>query len=196
MSHPNALGGNSTLNLRTDGTTPPRPQILPARFTHTPAMSDRIPEPGPGPELGPGLGLSLGLGLAQDGDAVPAQAHHDPVAVAEQIGRPRTATTTAEIDSTINHPGSVRINVKGAFIVDQGSSSPTAAAPHFNGRGSPDHQTKDIRLPNHTAVVSHIAIDVSSLRSPAPRAQTRDGFELLPRSRDVSLDRTQERASD
>lgn len=75
-------------------------------------------------------------------------------------GRPRTATTTAEIDTAITHPGSVRINVKGAFIVDQGTSTPG------NGQGSPTyqehsgHQTKDIRLPNHTAVVSHVAIDV------------------------------------
>lgn len=92
----------------------------------------------------------------------------DAVAAAEQIGRPRTTTTTAEIDSTINHPGSVKINVKGAFIADQGSSSPTGPAFNFIGRGDysgpthePDHhQTKDIRLPNHTAVVSHIAIDV------------------------------------
>lgn len=73
----------------------------------------------------------------------------------EEIVRPKTATTTAEIDSTIIHPGSVKINVKGAFIVDQESTTPR------NGRGSPDHhQTSDIRLPNHTAVVSHIAIDI------------------------------------
>lgn len=69
--------------------------------------------------------------------------------------RPRTATTTAEIDTTLIHPGSVRINVKGAFIVDQESTTPA------NGRGSPTyHETKDIRLPNHTAVVSHVAIDI------------------------------------
>lgn len=99
--------------------------------------------------------------LSHDGHSAP----HDPVAAAEQIGRPRTTTTTAEIDSTINHPGSVKINVKGAFIVDQSSSSPVGA--NFNGRGSPDHhQTKDIRLPNHTAVISHIAIDVSRLDTP------------------------------
>lgn len=100
---------------------------------------------------------------SQHGGNAHSSAGQDPVAAAEQIGRPRTATTTAEIDSTINHPGSVKINVKGAFIVDQGSSSPTAQA--LNGRASPDHQTKDIRLPNHTAVVSHIAVDVSL---PAP----------------------------
>ena len=66
----------------------------------------------------------------------------------------RMRTNTAEIDSTIIHPGSVKINVKGAFIVDQDSGSPNGSV---NG-GSYD--TKDIRLPNHTAVVSHIAVDV------------------------------------
>lgn len=90
---------------------------------------------------------------------LPAQ---DAPAPGETTGRPRTATTTAEIDSTIIHPGSVKINVKGAFIVEEGSRSPGAHS--LSGRsGSPDnhHQTKDIRLPNHTAVVSHIAVDVS-----------------------------------
>jgi type II pantothenate kinase len=74
-------------------------------------------------------------------------------------GRPRTGTAdTAEIDETLSHPGSVRINVKGAFIVDQDTATPTTP----DGRsGSPGrHETKDIRLPNHTAVVSHIAVDV------------------------------------
>jgi hypothetical protein len=82
----------------------------------------------------------------------------------------RTATTASEIDTTLSHPGSVRINVQGAFIVDQdagspgtnGSSSQSVAPAAVVRRGSPDrHETKDIRLPNHTAVVSHIAIDVS-----------------------------------
>jgi len=74
-------------------------------------------------------------------------------------GRPRTGTAdTAEIDETLSHPGSVRINVKGAFIVDQDTATPTTP----DGRsGSPGrHETKDIRLPNHTAVVSHIAVDI------------------------------------
>lgn len=69
----------------------------------------------------------------------------------------QTGLPTVNIDSTITHPGSVRINVQGAFIVDHesyppsGSRSPTSRA---------DIESKDIRLPNHTAVVSHIAIDV------------------------------------
>lgn len=69
----------------------------------------------------------------------------------------RMRTNTAEIDSTITDPGSVKINVKGAFIVDQDSGSPNGSS--VNG-GS--HDTKDIRLPYHTAVVSHIAVDVRS----------------------------------
>lgn len=74
--------------------------------------------------------------------------------------RPRTSTNTAQIDSTIIHPGSVKINVQGAFIVDQESATPVNGGASLNG-GS--HDTKDIRLPNHTAVVSHIAVDVSTL---------------------------------
>ncbi|EPQ66496.1 Bgt-4605 [Blumeria graminis f. sp. tritici] len=66
---------------------------------------------------------------------------------------------TAEIDNTIIHPGAVKINVKGAFIVDQDSTIPNAnhAAATANGGC---HDTQDIRLPNHTAVVSHIAVDI------------------------------------
>jgi hypothetical protein len=89
-----------------------------------------------------------------------------------QVVDPRTADI--DLDTTLSHPGSVRINVKGAFIVDQGTTTPASS----NGRGSPNHhETKDIRLPNHTAVVSHIAIDVCNpfFRVPASRARTRTG---------------------
>ena len=75
-------------------------------------------------------------------------------------------TNTAEIDSTITHPGSVKINVKGAFIVDQENASPGAASATSSGSlNGGTHDTKDIRLPNHTAVVSHIAVDVGSIFS-------------------------------
>lgn len=67
----------------------------------------------------------------------------------------RTRTNTAEIDNTISHPGSVKINVEGAFIVDRDSTSPNRS-----GIDGANHETTDIRLPNHTAVVSHIAVDV------------------------------------
>ncbi|KAI1149960.1 fumble-domain-containing protein [Nemania diffusa] len=75
--------------------------------------------------------------------------------------RPRamTSTTTAEIDSAISHPGSVRINVQGAFIVDGTEQPNTPANGYANINGS-YHEGKDIRLPNHTAVVSHVAVDI------------------------------------
>lgn len=79
---------------------------------------------------------------------------------------PRTVTSLEEIDSTIIRPGSVKINVKGAFIVDPDMATPSNGNGNGNGngRGSPTHhETSDIRLPNHTAVVSHIAIDVRFL---------------------------------
>jgi type II pantothenate kinase len=79
------------------------------------------------------------------------------VAVANPNGLLRTRTNTAEIDSTIIHPGSVKINVTGAFIVDQDSCSPKEIELNVNAN---HYDTKDIRLPNHTAVVSHIAVDV------------------------------------
>lgn len=52
---------------------------------------------------------------------------------------------------------SVKINVEGAFIVDD----------EANGRNGTNtegiyYEHKDIRLPHHTAVVSHVAVDVSS----------------------------------
>ena len=52
-------------------------------------------------------------------------------------------------------PASVKINVEGAFIVDDETVGK-------NGEGSEyvHYEHKDIRLPHHTDVVSHIAVDV------------------------------------
>ncbi|CAG8951836.1 hypothetical protein HYFRA_00005640 [Hymenoscyphus fraxineus] len=87
----------------------------------------------------------------------PAQGPHEIPASPSSSGAKhlRMRTNTAEIDSTIIHPGSVKINVQGAFIVDQDSVSPSGRNTHGGS-----HDTKDIRLPNHTAVVSHIAVDI------------------------------------
>jgi len=62
---------------------------------------------------------------------------------------------------THSHPGDVRINVKGAFIVDVSPPS-TPPVQDFETEGY-QHDPNDIRLPNHRAVVSHIAVDVSAL---------------------------------
>lgn len=55
-------------------------------------------------------------------------------------------------------PASVSINVEGAFIVDE-------VAPQLNGHASEfvHYEHKDIRLPHHTDVVSHVAVDVRAL---------------------------------
>lgn len=94
-----------------------------------------------------------------DGDGTGAESHK--AVATSQPARPlRMRTHTAEIDSTIIHPGPVKINVKGAFIVDRDSD---AGSPHGHSHpNGPSHETKDIRLPNHTAVVSHIAVDVGA----------------------------------
>jgi type II pantothenate kinase len=76
---------------------------------------------------------------------------------------------TKEENEAIRHPGDVRINVKGAFIVDEevdttAEESGTPPGVAFDDNGY-QHDSKDIRLPNHKAVVSHMAVDVSY---PAP----------------------------
>lgn len=60
------------------------------------------------------------------------------------------------LEKAITNPGAVKINVKGAFIVDEDprSKSPVRLdGVHYEGH--------DIRLPHHTGVVSHVAVDVS-----------------------------------
>ena len=77
------------------------------------------------------------------------------IAGAEETGKHQQhqrRTTQPDIQDAITHPGAVRINVQGAFIVDDDPTTPQS--------DDYEHDTKDIRLPNHTAVVSHIAIDV------------------------------------
>lgn len=59
------------------------------------------------------------------------------------------------LEDAIFNPGAVKINVKGAFIVDdepQSRSPVEAEGVHY--------KNKDIRLPHHTGVVSHVAVDV------------------------------------
>jgi type II pantothenate kinase len=83
--------------------------------------------------------------------APPSQPHEtSPLAVA---GRPRRTTVQSDIQEAILHPGSVRINVQGAFIVDEEQPGTPQSEDY-------EHDPQDIRLPNHTAVVSHIALDV------------------------------------
>lgn len=83
------------------------------------------------------------------------------------VKRRRISSSAADMQSTINQPGPIRINVEGAYIVDDhdydGHSTSNGASPSSspgNEEHSYSHQNHDIRLPNHTAVVSHIAADI------------------------------------
>ncbi|MCJ1422929.1 hypothetical protein MMC29_000809 [Sticta canariensis] len=68
---------------------------------------------------------------------------------------PPLTRNISTIDSTILSPGAVKINFQGAFIVDDEELPATS-------EDGPQHDSKDIRLPNHKAVVSHVALDASS----------------------------------
>ncbi|KAI5301008.1 hypothetical protein KEM55_003288, partial [Ascosphaera atra] len=57
------------------------------------------------------------------------------------------------VRDTLENPGAVKINVRGAFIVDE---EPKQAALIRNNNG----KTRDIRLPHHTGIVSHVAVDI------------------------------------
>lgn len=59
------------------------------------------------------------------------------------------------LNDTILSPPAVNINVQGAFIADQVASY-TGSQPDHGAQ----HDTRDIRLPNHKAVVSHVALDI------------------------------------
>jgi type II pantothenate kinase len=91
-------------------------------------------------------------------------AHSSSAASISIPTRPRRTTVQSDIQETILHPGNVRINVQGAFIVDEEQPSTPQSDDY-------EHDSKDIRLPNHTAVVSHIAVDVSLPRSSRARAR-------------------------
>ncbi|KAB8338810.1 hypothetical protein FH972_021754 [Carpinus fangiana] len=75
--------------------------------------------------------------------------------VTSRPATPPQLETLANKDS-IRHPGDVKINVEGAFIVDSDASH----SPRLDPLDDYEHDGNDIRLPNHTAVVSHIAVDI------------------------------------
>ena len=84
--------------------------------------------------------------------------HQQNIDAAAATGRPqRLSAATETLHNTIAHPGNVYINVQGAYIADDDQPK-TPLSIH-----SDDYESggRDIRLPNHTDVVSHIAVDVS-----------------------------------
>lgn len=70
----------------------------------------------------------------------------------DAVGSRRT-----RLERAITNPGAVKINVKGAFIVDEEPRSKSPASSTDGVR----YESQDIRLPHHTGLVSHVAVDVS-----------------------------------
>lgn len=69
-------------------------------------------------------------------------------------------------------PSTIKINVSGAYIIDHVDNSPSPPSPASldseteqqntlqSDDGGYEHDRRDIRLPNHTSVVSHVAADI------------------------------------
>jgi len=68
------------------------------------------------------------------------------------------------MQAAIAQPGSIKINVTGAYIIDHDDdeASPERSPPlsPTGDEHSYRFHKRDIRLPNHTAVVSHVAADI------------------------------------
>ena len=77
-----------------------------------------------------------------------------PLLASQSSRRPMLDNKDSTVESTLLSPGIVKINVQGAYIVDEGLSNPDSSS-----QDGAQHDT-DIRLPNHQGVVSHIALDV------------------------------------
>lgn len=69
----------------------------------------------------------------------------------------KASSDARQVEEAISNPGAVKINVQGAFIVDDESQSRSPV----EGEGVVRRESQDIRLPHHTGVVSHVAVDVS-----------------------------------
>lgn len=83
--------------------------------------------------------------------------HPQQIAVAgteppDSSTKPRFSSRVAKAPP---QPASVKINVEGAFIANDETINRNGASEYVHW------EHKDIRLPHHTDVVSHVAIDVS-----------------------------------
>ena len=83
-----------------------------------------------------------------------AQLEQSPVAMSETSSP--VNSSARRVSRAPPKPASVKINVEGAFIVND------ETVVRNNGGSEFVHwEQKDIRLPHHIDVVSHIAVDVS-----------------------------------
>ena len=81
--------------------------------------------------------------------------------------RRRISSSAADMQSTISQPGPIKINVTGAYIIEDEENNGSPGLNNISPASSQDgeehsysHHNRDIRLPNHTSVVSHVAADI------------------------------------
>lgn len=99
----------------------------------------------------------------------------DPSPIPSYAAGPASDARAGRLREAITNPGAVKINVKGAFIVDDEPRSKSPGSPG-NAEGA-HYDSKDIRLPHHKGVVSHVAVDVSAGVTPlCPSPTSRQYF--------------------
>jgi len=83
------------------------------------------------------------------------------------VKRRRISSSATDMQSAISQPGPIKINVTGAYIIDHGEDDVSYGSNGSSPPSSPDledqpyqHHKRDIRLPHHTEVVSHVAADI------------------------------------
>lgn len=91
----------------------------------------------------------------------------NPPNPSDQDSQPSEARP-GRFEEAISNPGAVKINVQGAFIVDD---EPRSKSPVETD--GVHYESKDIRLPHHKGLVSHVAVDVS-----LPHHPTRENHQL------------------
>jgi hypothetical protein len=69
--------------------------------------------------------------------------------------------TKSASNSTLQSALDVRIDVKGAYIVDDDDRGDEDVEVEWEDEEDYQHDSSDIRLPHHHNVVSHMAVDVS-----------------------------------
>lgn len=87
--------------------------------------------------------------------------------VLEPSIEPASPSLPSRVSKAPPKPASVKINVEGAFIVNDETVSKNGGSEYVH------FEQKDIRLPHHVDVVSHIAVDVSQISGCASPRLTR-----------------------
>ncbi|KAI5197840.1 hypothetical protein AUEXF2481DRAFT_37956 [Aureobasidium subglaciale EXF-2481] len=76
------------------------------------------------------------------------------------LKRRRVSSSAEDMQHSIVDPGTIKINVSGAYIIDNGEPAQSPASDSGVEEQGYEHDRRDIRLPNHTSVVSHVAADI------------------------------------